>query len=45
MKGPGFLSPGAVSFSTILSGHSCSLKVEVEAKGAERGRALGRCRH
>ena len=41
-KRPGFLSPGAVSFSITLSGHSRSLGVDVEAKRAERGRALGR---
>lgn len=41
-KRPGFLSPGTISFSIILSGHLYSLGVEVEAKRAERGRALGR---
>ena len=39
---PGFLSPGTISFSIFLSGHLYSLGVEVEAKRAERGRALRR---
>lgn len=46
VNGSGSLSPecslSAVSFSTPLSGYSCSL--EDEAQGAERGRALGRQR-
>lgn len=41
LKRPGFLNLGAVSFSITLLGPSCSIEVEMKAKGAERGRALG----